>query len=113
LASNQKPALATYSPSSAISAAGSKSGALWRVNGRSGITVSFLSFCAMQANPVAAYRLRSAQLISAFGIGPSVRISHRTGEQCRRDIRGVGESRSSRCRALAADELIQVLLDDP
>src|SRR5262249_44455309 len=32
------------------------------------------------ANPAAAYRHRSAQLISAFGIGPSVRISQRTGE---------------------------------
>ena len=36
------------------------------------------------ANPAAECRLRSVQSESAFGIGPSVRISHRTAELGRR-----------------------------
>ena len=36
------------------------------------------------ANPAAAYRSRIALLDSTFGIGPSVRISHRTAEPCHR-----------------------------
>lgn len=43
----------------------------------------------LPANPVAAYRLHTAQLISTFGIALSVRISHTTGEQCRRDIEAI------------------------
>src|SRR5262249_39817439 len=49
----------------------------------------------LPANPAAAYRHHSAQLISAFGIGPTVRISHRTAELCRLGIRTVEASHSS------------------
>jgi len=49
-----------------------------------------------RADPAAEYRHRSAQSISAFGIGPSVRIFHTTDEPCRRDIRTVEASRSCR-----------------
>jgi hypothetical protein len=38
--------------------------------------------------PAAAYRPRTAQLISAFCIGLRVRISHTTGEQSRPDNQG-------------------------
>ena len=43
-----------------------------------------------RSNPAVAYRLRDAQLISVFGISPTVRISRGTGEPNRRDIREAG-----------------------
>jgi hypothetical protein len=39
-------------------------------------------------------RHHSAQLISVFGIVPSVRIFRKIAEPCRRDIRRVGENHS-------------------
>src|SRR5262245_2227041 len=50
----------------------------------------------LPANPATEYLPRSVQLISAFGISPSVRISHRTAELGRLGIRTVEASRSWR-----------------
>src|SRR5262249_1736235 len=52
------------------------------------------------ANPAVEYRHRSAELISVFGIGPTVRISHRTAEPSRRGIREAGASHSLICEGI-------------
>jgi hypothetical protein len=46
----------------------------------------------LPANLADEYRHRSTQLICVFGIGPTVRISRRTGAPCRQDIRTVEAS---------------------
>jgi len=63
------------------------------------------------ANPAAAYRHRSVQLISAFGIGPNVRISHKTVEQCRRDIRAAEVSQWSFALLIAEVAIHQLIVN--
>jgi hypothetical protein len=61
---------------------------------------SQIALQSLPANPAVAYRPHNAKLISAFGIGLNVRISHRTAEQCRRDIRTAEASHSLICEGI-------------